>query len=342
MYRIAISLLINLLLFLLSGCSPVSEKVILTVDGPIPAADAGMALVHEHVLVDFIGADSTGYHRWDKEAAAIRITPFLEEIKDLGVGILFECTPAFLGRDPLLLRKLSQITAVQIVTNTGYYGAHNNRFIPEGFYGMTASELSELWIDEFENGIENSGVRPGFIKIAVDRNDTLSPEHIRIVSAAALTHNATGLVIASHTGPDNPAFEQIKILRSYGVHPSSFIWVHAQRGTLEGNIRAAKMGTWISLDNVNTDREPDSLFSVVWYAERIGALKKAGMLNRLLISHDAGWYSPGQENGGTFRGYTGIFEVLVPVLKERGFSQMEIDQVLIHNPREAYSITMHI
>ncbi len=333
-----IPMIAALVILSLTGCNSRPEPVILTVTGPVPAKKMGTTLIHEHLLVDFIGADSTGYHRWDREEAAERIAPFLTEIRELGVETLIECTPAYLGRDPILLKMLSERTGLQLVTNTGYYGAYGNRFVPESFYGMTAIELAGIWIDEFENGIEESGVRPGFIKIAVDPDDTLSPEHVKIVTAAAHTHNATGLVIASHTGPDNPAFMQIDILKSHGVSPSSFIWVHAQRGTLVGNTRAANMGAWISLDNVNTSREPEEEFSVEWYAERILALKNAGCLNRVLISHDAGWYSAGQENGGEFRGFTGIFKALIPALEARGFTQAEIDQLLIVNPREAFCI----
>ena len=329
-----------LVLMLFAGCGSGNEKVILTVTGPIPASKMGPALVHEHVLVDFIGADSTGYHRWDKEKAADRIAPYLKELKEQGIKTIFECTPAYLGRDPQLLVMLAKRTGMQIVTNTGYYGAYGNKHIPADFYRMTARELSDLWIGEFENGIEGTGVRPGFIKIAVDDDDTLSPEHVKIVTAAAYTHNATGLTIASHTGPDNPAFAQIDILKSYGVSPSSFIWVHAQRGTLEGNIGAARLGSWISLDNVNTQRSPEEEFSVPWYADRIAFLKEAGVLNRVLVSHDAGWYTVGQENGGSFRGYTGISTELIPALKERGFSEEDMNQLLVINPRNAFSLSM--
>ena len=330
------------IIFVLSfaGCSQNPEEVILTVTGPIPVSEMGISLTHEHVLVDFIGADSTGYHRWDRQEAAERIMPFLREIQDSGVGTFIECTPAYVGRDPELLRIISQQTGLHLVTNTGYYGAQSNKYLPESFYSLTARELSGLWIDEFENGIGESGIRPGFIKIAVDRNDTLSADHVKIVTAAAYANSATGLVIASHTGPDGPAFAQIKILRSYGVNPSSFIWVHAQRGTLEGNIRAGKMGAWISLDNVNTGRDPVERFGIDWYADRIVSLKEAGLLHRVLISHDAGWYSPGSENGGDYRGYTGVFSELIPALMERGCTQKDIDQLLVINPGEAFSISL--
>ena len=238
-------------LLLLHQCTPEPDRIIMTVRGPIRPAEMGMTLEHEHVLVDFIGADSTGYHRGNRNEVASRVIPFLEEAMEQGVRTFIECTPAYVGRDPLLLRTLSEQTGMHLMTNTGYYGASNNRYIPDHALHMSAMELSERWTAEFRDGIGESGVRPGFIKIAVSPEDTLSDLHVKIVSAAAMTHNQTGLVIASHTGPDGPAFAQIRILKTFGIDPDRFIWVHAQNGTLEGNLKAAAMGAWISLDNVN-------------------------------------------------------------------------------------------
>jgi phosphotriesterase-related protein len=327
-----------ILLLGVMACSSESVQTIITVNGPISASEMGTTLVHEHVLVDFIGADSTGYHRWEKEKVVAMVLPYLEEIKELGVQTLIECTPAFVGRDPWVLKELSNKTGMHLITNTGYYGAHTNKFIPAHFYEMNAAELAELWIEESRNGIEDSGVKPGFIKIAVDGDDHLSLDHRKIITAAALAHQQTGLVIASHTGPDLPAFEQIEVLKAHGIDPSSFIWVHAQRGSLEGNIKAAKEGSWISLDNVNAEREAGSAYNISWYAERIGALKKAGVLHRVLISHDAGWYSPGEEQGGNFRGFTALFSHLIPMLEEAGFTSAEVNQLLVENPVAAYSL----
>ncbi|MCK4879483.1 MAG: hypothetical protein KAS82_02445 [Bacteroidales bacterium] len=334
--RNILHIIVSVVLTGVLGCSQKPEQVIMTVNGPIPALEMGITLTHEHVLVDFIGADSTGYHRWDKQEVVKKVLPYLAEIQEHQVSTLVECTPAYLGRDPWILKALSRETGMHLVTNTGYYGAHNNRFIPATLFELTAAELSDIWVDEFENGIEGSGVKPGFIKIAVDGDDTLSKEHLKIITAAALTHQQTGLVIASHTGPDAPAFEQISVLQSHGIDPSCFIWVHAQQGTLEGNIKAAEMGTWISLDNVSLDREAGSVYDVAWYAERIHQMKEAGLLNRILLSHDAGWYKPEEENGGTFRGFSGIFTALIPALTNQGFSREDINQLLEVNPHNAF------
>ena len=79
-----------------------------------------------------------------------------------------ECTPAFLGSDVRLLKMLSEKTKVQIITNTGYYGAVDNKYLPPWAFTETAEQLAQRWIDDFEFGIDGTNVRPGFIKISVD------------------------------------------------------------------------------------------------------------------------------------------------------------------------------
>ncbi|WP_411275418.1 phosphotriesterase [Daejeonella sp.] len=329
-----------LALFFLTSCSPKFKKdTLITVRGKMPAEKMGISLIHEHILVDFIGADSTGYHRWEKSKVIERVLPFLMEAKQKGVQTFFECTPSYLGRDPLLLKELSEKTGINILTNTGYYGAGDNKYIPKHAFDQTPEELAKIWIDEFKNGIEGTGVIPGFIKISVARNDILSPMHAKIIKAAAITHKATGLTIVSHTGNDGPAFAQLAILKAEGVSPEAFVWTHAQDGTFEGYVRAAKQGAWISLDNLNKNNSGKA-GGIDWYVELLAKLKKENLLHKVLISHDAGWYNPGQENGGNFRAYTDIFRYLIPALRKNGFSQKDLNLLLIKNPRKAYAVTI--
>ena len=334
-----------IILFLIFGiviitCKRDPGDYIMTVAGPIPPSKAGVTLQHEHILVDFIGADSTGYFRWDRNEVIDKALPHLNELKKRNVLTFIENTPSYLGRDPLLLKELFERTGMNFITNTGYYGARNNLYIPRSFYSSGPEEIAGIWIAEFENGIEGTGIKPGFIKIAVDASDKLSPEHNKIITAAALTHLKTGLTIASHTGPEKPAFEQIAILKEHNVDPSAFIWVHAQRGTIESNILAAEEGVWISLDNVRErpDLEPGAPNSIKWYAHRISELKEKKLLHKVLISHDSGWYDPAKPQGGTFSGYSDIFDHLIPALKEKGLTDSEIEQILVKNPAEAFKV----
>jgi len=304
---------------------------VITVNGSIPASAMGITLIHEHFLVDFIGADKIDHTRWDRDEVAKKVLPYLLEAKKHGVKTILDCTPAFLGRDVLLQRKLAEESGLQILTNTGYYGAVGNKYLPKWAFTETPEQIAKRWINEFENGIENTTARPGFIKIGVDSGH-LSQLHQNIVKAAALTHLQTGLTICSHTGIGIPAFEQIELLQKTEVHPSAFVWTHAQAEqdkTL--HVKAAKLGTWISLDGIGWgDFEK--------YANTIDNLRSAGLLNKTLISHDAGWYKPREKEGGSFKGYTNIFEELIPLLNKIGFSDNDLQQLLIKNPAEAFSI----
>jgi phosphotriesterase-related protein len=263
------------------------------------------------------------------------------EAKARGVKTFIDCTPAYLGRDPLLLHELSKKTGMNILTNTGYYGARNNKFVPASAFEASAQDIARVWINEYEQGIEGTGILPGFIKISVDSDSVLTPMHAKIVKAAAIAHRATGLTIVSHTGKDEPAFAQLKILQEEGVAPDAFVWTHAQQGTLDGYYKAAKLGAWISLDNVNMNNLGKA-GGIDWYVYVLTKLKEKRLLHKVLISHDAGWYNVGQEKGGNFRGYTDIFDHLIPALKNSGFSQKDIDMLLTRSPQKAYRAKIRI
>jgi phosphotriesterase-related protein len=304
---------------------------IMTVNGPVKVADMGVTLTHEHVLVDFIGADSISDKRYVRADVVRKVLPYLREVKKSGCVTFFECTPAFLGRDPQLLKILSDSTGLNIVTNTGFYGANNNKYIPSYALNKTSDQLASEWIREWEDGIDGTGIKPGFIKIAVNK-DSLSDFHKILITAAARAHLKTGLTIASHTGPAVPAVQQLEILMKEGVAPEAFIWVHAVNEKDPANlVRAAQAGAWISLDNLN-EKNIDQHLKIL----RI--MKQNDLLNKVLLSHDAGWYDPAKENGGIFRGYTTLFEKLIPALLESDFKEDEIHQIIVVNPAKAFEI----
>ncbi len=324
--------LIFLLLIVAFACS-VKKDRIMTVNGWLNAEDMGITLTHEHIMLDWIGPDSTGYHRWDRDSVVERMMPFFQEIAGYGCRTFIDCTPAYIGRDPYLDKRLSELSGLNIIISTGYYGAMNDKYVPRHAWTETSEQLSERWLKEWNKGIDESGIRPGIIKIAVRRDTILSELHTKIVEAAALAHLKSGLTIVSHTGIGERAFEQLEILKKYGVSPEAFVWTHAQGGTKEDQIRAAKSGAWISLDNVNSDTA-----SLLSYVEMLKNLKKNNLLNKVLISHDSGWYTVGEPVGGAIRPYTDIFNYLLPEMRKNGFTNEEITLIMEKNPQEAYSV----
>ena len=308
-----------------------AQQTVMAVTGPIGASELGTTLIHEHILVDFIGAAKYDPQRWNDDDVIRKVLPYLDEVKKAGCKTIVDCTPNLLGRDVQLLQRLSKQSGLSIITNTGYYGGSDEKFLPPQVFTESASDLADRWIAEWENGIDGTGIKPGFMKISVNPA-SLSVASRKLTEAAAKTHLRTGLTIASHTGPALAAFEEIEILKGQGVSPEAFVWVHAQsEKNFDEYVKAVRLGTWVSLDGVS-----DS--NILQYVENLARLKKEKALHRILISHDAGWYEPGKPDGGNFRGYTTIFNKLIPRLKENGFTDKDIDQLLIVNPREAFAI----
>lgn len=308
--------------------APQPARQIETVTGRVTPEQLGRTLMHEHVLVDFIGADRVSPARYDREDAFRVARPHLERVRALGCATLVECTPAFLGRDPLLLQRLSSATGLQILTNTGYYGAANDKFVPAHAYRETAAQLADRWTREAENGIDGTRVKPALMKIGVDAGP-LSPIDEKLVRAAALTHRRTGLPIASHTGNGVAALAQLELLRAEGAPPRAFIWVHAQNEPdLSVHARVAKAGAWVEFDGIN-QRQLDR------YVELVSALRTQGLLGQVLMSQDAGWYRVGEPGGGEFRGYGLLFEEFLPRLRAAGVTGEEVEQLMVTNPRRA-------
>ena len=301
-----------------------------TVRGPIPIAKLGRVLPHEHVLVDFIGAEAVSPSRYDASKVFDAVLPHLKRARELGAQSLFECTPRFLGRDPRLLARLSEASGMHLITNTGFYGARQNKFIPRYARREIAQQLAARWIGEFRDGIADTGIRPGFIKCGIDTEPTLSPIHRNLISGAALTHAATGLTIAVHTGR-GPGLAELDVLREHRVAPSAFIWVHAHGAKDHEILAAADRGAWLSFDGLNGS-------TLTRHLHLCNGMKQRGHLGRVLISHDAGWYDPAKPNGGEFRPFDLLFTTFVPMLRENGFSEAEIDQLTITNPAEAFAI----
>jgi phosphotriesterase-related protein len=303
----------------------------MTVEGEVAASHLGPMLPHEHVLVDFIGADKVRRDRYDADEVFQVMLPYLTEARAQGCRTMAECTPAYLGRDPMLLRRLAVASGVKLMTNTGYYGARNGMFLPQYAFRETAEELSRRWAREWTEGINGTGIRPGFIKIGVD-SGALGDVNRKLVEAAARCHLQTGLVIAGHTGDGQAAREQIQVLRSQGVAPGAWIWVHAQNErNVEIHQQIAGAGAWVEFDGVGPA-------SVDQHVELVQIMKRAGLLERVLLSHDAGWYSVGEPCGGTMRGYDTLFTRLVPALGKAGLTTEEIQQLVQSNPARAFAI----
>jgi phosphotriesterase-related protein len=293
-----------------------------TVTGPVSADDLGPTLVHEHILVDFVGADQVSPDRYDADEVFSRMLPYLRDPKAAGIKTLVECTPDYLGRDPVLLRRLSEASGLRIVTNTGWY---KDPFLPPFAHEATAEQIAERWIREATEGLGDTGILPGFIKIAANEGD-LSEVQRKIVTAAALTSKVTGLVIASHTTEGLTALEELDVLAEVGVPASRFVWVHADAEPNQDlHWQAAERGAWIEYDGIREGNAEQKLPLVQEALRRIR--------DQLLLSQDAGWYHVGEPNGGEVAPLDWLPRHFMPLL-----SDADRARVLIANPARAFRI----
>ena len=299
-----------------------------TVTGPIPAARLGLTLMHEHALVDFIGADQVSPHRYDADQAFTTVLPHLIQAKQHGCATLVECTPAYLGRNVTLLKRLSEASGLHILSNTGYYGAAKDKHLPRFAFTETAEQLAGRWTREFEQGIDGTSIKPAFLKIGVDEAP-LSDVDRTLVRAAAITSRSTGLPIASHTGTGLAAMAELEVLDEARLPAARFIWVHAQNERDPAfHRRAAKAGAWVEFDGISDT-------SIARHVELVVQMKTQGLLGRVLVSHDAGWYHVGEPGGGQFRSFDALFTKFIPALRAAGMTSTEVIQLLVDNPRQA-------
>jgi len=304
------------------------ERKIVTVSGPIEPSEMGLTLPHEHIIVDFIGAVEAGPHRYNRSEVVETMLPFLQEIVALGVKSFVECTPMYMARDPVIFRELSERTGLNILTNTGQYKEPS---LPQQTLEIDAEELAAQWILEWEEGIDGTDVRPGFIKTAVEP-EPLAPIQQKVIRAAAITSRATGLTIMTHTCVAEPALQVLDILEEEGVDPSRWIFTHAQQEEdLEQLTEVARRGAWISLDGLKETLVNEHMRSLLHLLE-------LGFRDHILLSHDAGCYTVGEEGGGEKSPYTYLFTDFIPLLRERGVDQQTIDRIVTVNPSEAFIV----
>lgn len=314
-----------------SGCA--LAGYVQTVRGAIAPGEFGFALIHEHVMVDFIGAAETGPHRWDVDEVTLTMLPYFEQARERGISGFVDCTPAYIGRDVHLLRRLSELSGIHILTNTGYYGAGGDRYLPPHAFTESAEDLAGRWIREWREGIDGTDVRPGFIKIGVDPagSEGLMEVDAKLVHAAAMAHRETGLVVVSHTAQGAAGLAQVAIFESEGVDPRHLILAHSDaEPDLTWHFRAAGRGAWISYDGIDARPIEEHLRLVPAMLERHP--------DRLLLSMDSGWYNVGEPAGGTIRDYNALTDEFLPALLALGVGAEAIGQVTVANPARAFSV----
>ena len=166
----------------------------MTVRGWIDASEMGLTLPHEHALVSFqpYAEWARQPHTYDRDEVVRVVLPHLRRLRELGCRTFVDATPMNVGRDVVLLRRLSEESGLHILTPTGNYAARENAFLPPHVFALSAEALAERWIREWTDGIDGTEIRPGFIKLGFNGR-ALSDVERKLIRAAAITHQAIAL-----------------------------------------------------------------------------------------------------------------------------------------------------
>jgi phosphotriesterase-related protein len=303
---------------------------LITTLGPKSADDLGMILPHEHVFVDLRKWHEPGYAQAEPEDVVRLMQPQIEEAKAQGITALVECSTGGVGRRADLDRAVSEATGFPIAVPTGIY---REQWIPDWAREMSEEALSEWMLGELTGEIEGSGVQAAWVKIGAS-DDGLTPEETKVLRAAAHAAKQVNAVIGSHTISGRVAREQINIVETCGHTPERFIWIHThveQDSAI--HLELARRGAWIEYDGIGGNAP----FTDDFFIERILRVLEAGRGSHLLLSHDRGWYDPGQPGGGTPLSFAYLPETFLPKLRAAGVDEATVQMLTHTNPFRAFA-----
>jgi phosphotriesterase-related protein len=301
---------------------------LITTLGPKSAAELGKILPHEHVFVDLRTWDKPGYAEGKAADVVKLMAPEIERVKALGFTAIVECSTVGVGRRADLDRAGSEATNFPIVVPTGIY---REPWVPPFGHAWSEDRLFNWMLAELEEGIEESGVRAGWIKLSAG-DDGITPTEAKILRAAARAGAKTNAVIGSHTIKGRVVLEQLDILEKSGYSANRFISIHSQaEPDFSLNLAVARRGAWIEYDWIGIVGEDEP------YIENINRLLDAGFGDQLLLSQDRGWYDPALPGGGTPKPYTYLSEVFLPKLEASGVDRKTIDRITTKNPFRAFA-----
>jgi phosphotriesterase-related protein len=314
-----------------------------TATGSARPEELGCTLIHEHVLVGFPGWQlDARAPRFVRADAMARAVDQMHELAAHGVATFVDPCPMDLGRDAEFLAELSQRSGMRIICTTGaYFEAEGNTYT---FRHLPLEEITAIYIQEIEDGIGDSGIRAGAVKIATGAKRVSDYER-KLVIAGARAARATGVPIISHTQHATCGHAQIDLVTGAGVPACQLVVGHSD-GTddVEYQAALAARDAYVGFDRFGISSfQPDAV--------RIANLLKLaarGHLERLLVSHDsimcwlgrplpyANSYTAMLEMLPNWRP-TYIFREVVPRLRDAGMSADDIETLLVVNPRRLFA-----
>lgn len=318
-----------------------------TVLGPIEAESLGLTLPHEHIVAAYPGWDCDPlvkpYNREKIVGACLKV---LEPVKQFGIRSIIDASPVDLSRNVEVMKEVAEKLQINIVCSTGRYSQAEGKWCyllrrAAVKVGSIQTELYEGIMKEITEGIGDSGIKPGVIKIATGLN-AFTPCEEDLFRAAAQASRETGLPVMTHTEDGTMGPEQADLLMSEGVDPRKIVIGHmCGNPSMVYQLDVLSRGVYIAFDRFGIEM---LMSDQVRTAALIGLLGQ-GYADRIMISQDcaASTYSRGgrmpMEEAVKFKNwsFTNIFRNILPALKKAGVTDDQIKTMMIDNPRHFLS-----
>jgi len=330
--------------------------------GLVDPAELGPTLMHEHLLWDIrtpkMRADADqgpeitlcncfeiNYGRRRKVPGNLRFsceptaTDELRRMREAGGRTVVELTVGGLDPRPNGLAALSRDADVHVVMGCGHYV---DEYQPEANRERSADSFAAEIIDQVEVGAWNTDVRAGIIG-EIGCQAPWTDLEKRVMAGALVATEHTGAALNVHPGrhPDQPQ-EVADFVRAQGADPGRVVISHIDRTVFDEErlLRLADSGVVIEFDLFGQEQSFYPLADIDMPNDAvrlrlIRALVARGHGERVVVSHDICYRTRLTRYGG--HGYGHIFSNVVPLMLARGFSQAEVDQILVHTPRRLLS-----
>jgi phosphotriesterase-related protein len=320
-----------------------------TVSGPVSPDDLGITLMHEHVIFGYPGwyGDCT-MAPFNRDAAVAAGLKTMEEIKAYGVETFVDATPNETGRDPELLKEVSEKSGVNIICATGFYfeemGA-SPYFKFRRAVGNAEEEIYEMFMREITQGIGKTGIKPGIIKLASSKG-AISDYDRMFFAAGARAQKETGVPIITHTQGGSMGPDQARLLIDGGADPAQIMIGHMSDNVdIHYHMEVLKTGVYDSFDRMGIQVVENCPMDIEKYAVILGLIG-TGHLNRIILSHDTIAYWLGRPNPELPEAYrpllenyhvTHVFKNIIPFFKKAGITDEQIKTIMADNPRRLFA-----
>lgn len=314
---------------------------VMSVTGPVAAADLGRVLVHEHITIDMPGQELDPSYKPDIPEIVARAVEQLQKLRDLGVGAIVDPCPIEMGRDPELYATVSEKSGVKIIFATGFYMEAMG--IPHYWRARDADEIAEFYLSEISNGVGSTGLRPGIIKAATGLD--ASPLERKVLAGAAKASAESGVAIITHTENSRHGDVQQAVFAENGADPSRIMIGHQDEQKSAPPIAAlAANGTFVGIDRVGLE----SLASDDHRADMVAELIRGGHRDRICLSQDCVCNSKAakvpfalstgvkitiEQFLGNMKPMTHVLTGFADKLRDRGVTNEDIDVIFRDNPR---------